>query len=228
MMSTTQISLKSSDAPSAVHVMWDTCLVERIKAGEPAMFHDLIRPYERGLYLVAYSIVGKVGDAEEVVQATARKALAHLNQLPSSKDFRQWLFQTVVREARIRRRKYRQAQYESIDQNLLEDGENDALQFEVQGDRQTLSHGAQEKELQVAVRRAVTMLPPVYRETCMLRDVEHLNVEEVAHVLGISVPAAKTRCHRGRIHLLKTVQAFLLWQHSIPTLPQLRGNTESA
>ncbi len=39
-------------------------LIERIRAGEHELFHDLIRPYERGAYILAYSILRNREDAE--------------------------------------------------------------------------------------------------------------------------------------------------------------------
>ena len=32
-------------------------MIARILAGERELFHELIRPYERGLYLAAYAVV---------------------------------------------------------------------------------------------------------------------------------------------------------------------------
>jgi RNA polymerase sigma-70 factor, ECF subfamily len=43
-------------------------LIERIRAGERELFHELIRPYERGAYVLAYSILRNREDAEEAVQ----------------------------------------------------------------------------------------------------------------------------------------------------------------
>jgi RNA polymerase sigma-70 factor (ECF subfamily) len=44
-------------------------------------------------------------------------------------------------------------------------------------------------------------LPVEYRTAVVLRDIEGLSNQEVARVLDISVAAAKSRIHRGRMHL---------------------------
>jgi len=44
-------------------------------------------------------------------------------------------------------------------------------------------------------------LPTKYRIIVMLRDIEQLSTDEVAHQLGLTVPAVKTRLLRGRLML---------------------------
>jgi RNA polymerase sigma-70 factor (ECF subfamily) len=52
---------------------------------------------------------------------------------------------------------------------------------------------------------AIRGLSPIYREVVLLRDVEELSVEETASALTISVASVKTRLHRARIMLQKTL-----------------------
>jgi RNA polymerase sigma-70 factor (ECF subfamily) len=40
-------------------------LIERVLAGEKELFYELIRPYERGVFLAAASILGNDADAED-------------------------------------------------------------------------------------------------------------------------------------------------------------------
>jgi RNA polymerase sigma-70 factor (ECF subfamily) len=44
-------------------------------------------------------------------------------------------------------------------------------------------------------------LPEKYRQVFLVRDMQHLSVEETARVLGISIPSVKTRLHRARLQL---------------------------
>jgi RNA polymerase sigma-70 factor (ECF subfamily) len=55
------------------------------------------------------------------------------------------------------------------------------------------------------LREAIVGLSPIYREVVMLREVEELSVEETATALSISVASVKTRLHRARIMLQKTL-----------------------
>ena len=67
------------------------------------------------------------------------------------------------------------------------------------------SEGAEEvilrKERARIVRQAIETLPPEYRMVLVLRDLEGLSNDEVAEVLGTTVPAVKARLHRARLAL---------------------------
>ena len=58
----------------------EAATIVRILAGERELFHDLIRPYERGLYVAAYSIVQNEADAEDIAQESVIKACKALNR----------------------------------------------------------------------------------------------------------------------------------------------------
>jgi RNA polymerase sigma-70 factor, ECF subfamily len=83
----------------------EAALVRCICEGQKEGFHELIRPYERGIYLAAFSILHSQADAEEVAQEALLKAFSHLPELRSGEKFKSWLFLITVNEARMRRRK---------------------------------------------------------------------------------------------------------------------------
>jgi RNA polymerase sigma-70 factor (ECF subfamily) len=56
------------------------------------------------------------------------------------------------------------------------------------------------KEIRAALQSALDSLPDQYRLVFVLRDMQHLSVEETATVLGITAEAVKTRSHRARLH----------------------------
>ena len=62
---------------------------------------------------------------------------------------------------------------------------------------------ASNSELGDRLRKGVEMLPPDLKAAVVLRDVEGLSNSEAAEVLGVRVPALKSRLHRGRVLLRK-------------------------
>ena len=65
-----------------------------------------------------------------------------------------------------------------------------------EGDRATLIF-----ELKTALEEAIQMLPEEYKPVFILRDVDGLSSQEVGSLLGISIPAVKSRLHRSRMIL---------------------------
>jgi RNA polymerase sigma-70 factor (ECF subfamily) len=68
---------------------------------------------------------------------------------------------------------------------------------------------------------AVQELPPIYREVYTLRDLEELNIEETANLLGVSGSVVKVRLHRARILLQKALAPFL--KNAVPRHKGLLG-----
>jgi len=56
------------------------------------------------------------------------------------------------------------------------------------------------------LERALAELPEAERETLLLRDVEQLAGEDAARIMGISLAAMKSRLHRGRLHLARSLE----------------------
>jgi RNA polymerase sigma-70 factor (ECF subfamily) len=65
---------------------------------------------------------------------------------------------------------------------------------------------AESAETGEQVRAALGKLPFDYKEAVVLRDLAGLSNEEVADVLGLSVAAAKSRIHRGRMQLRELLE----------------------
>ena len=179
----------------------EEALIERIKAGETELFLELIKPYEKGVYLLAYSVLKNEADAEDAAQETVLKAYKYLHQLSSSGKFKPWLLQIAMNEARMRRRKARAHLYESIDEGFEEENGGEVMPRDLADWRDTPLELLERKEVREQLNRALYELPDIYREIFLLRDVQRLDEAEAAEVLGISKAAAKARLHRARLQL---------------------------
>lgn len=181
-------------------------LITRVLAGERELFHDLIRPYERGAFILAYSILRSREDAEEAVQQAILNIFSRLSQLDDVGKFKQWAMRVVENEAKMCRRKRRQHLYESI-----EASEPDTVQEKPFRPRQFAdwrdlpSDVVEQTEVRQAIWKALDELPDIYREVFVLRDVQHLDVDETAQVLGIGESAVKTRLHRARLMMRESL-----------------------
>ncbi len=170
-------------------------LIQRIRAGERNHFHDLIRPYERRAFLIAYSVLRNHDDAEDAVQQGMLKIFLHLK-------FAQWAMRIVENEARMYKRKRRQHLYRSVDEEPEEDGLSKHFHPKQFADWRDLPNEILEQgEVRAAILESLIGLPEIYREVFVLRDMEHLTVAETAEILSISVPMVKTRLHRARLKL---------------------------
>lgn len=175
-------------------------LIQRIRAGERSHFHELIRPYERRAFLIAYSVLRNQDDAEDAVQQAMLKIFLNLEQLAEADKFAQWAMRVVENEAKMYRRKRRQHLYESMDEEQEKEGQTKCYRPRQFADWRDLPNEIlEQQEVRAAILEALESLPEIYREIFMLRDMEHLNVAETADILSIGVPTVKTRLHRARL-----------------------------
>ena len=183
-------------------------LIARIIAGETNLFHELIRPYERMVYLSILAMLRNEQEAEDAAQEVMVNAFRHLKGFRGDAKFSTWLVTIAMNEGRQRLRKAKAAQLESLDEDK-EDREGDFTPAVLTDWREIPSEALEKKEMRQKLREAVEQLPPIYREVLVLRDLEELNQEETAKALGISITLVKVRLHRARMMLQKTLAPYL-------------------
>ena len=183
-------------------------LIARILAGEKDLFHELIRPYERMLYLTALSIVKNETDAEECAEDAVVAAYRNLARFRGDSKFSTWLVTIVVNEARQKLRRARRAKEESLDEPV-EGEEKEYTPAPLTDWREIPSEALERKELREVLRKAVADLPDIYRQVFTLRDLEEMNVRETAAALGVNENIVKVRLHRARIMLQRTLAPYL-------------------
>ncbi len=183
-------------------------LIARILDGEKELFHELIRPYERMVYLTLFSILKNEADAEDGAQEAVINAYRHLASFRGEAKFSTWLTTIAINEGRKRLRKAKTAAEESIEEEA-EGHEGDYTPAPLTDWREIPLEALEREEIREALRGAVAELPDIYRQVFTLRDLEELNVEETAQALGINANVVKVRLHRARILLQKRLVPFL-------------------
>jgi RNA polymerase sigma-70 factor, ECF subfamily len=192
-------------------------LIARILAGERDLFHELIRPYERMVYLTLFGIVKNETEAEDGAQEAVISSYRHLASFRGDAKFSTWLTTIAINEGRKRLRKAKGAAEESIEEGA-DSHKGDFTPAPLTDWREIPLEALERKELREALRTAVAELPDIYRQVFVLRDLEEQNIEETAEALGINPGAVKVRLHRARIMLQKRLVPFLK-----TTAPSRRG-----
>ena len=204
----------------------DLELVRRVQQGERQAFAFLVRRHERRVYWFVQRMVENRADTEEILQETFLKALQHIGKFRGEAQFRTWLIQIAINESRMRRRKNRPGLYESLDEQIQKNSE--FRPRELTDWRPNPEERLAKQELASLLDRGIRSLPALYREVLLLRDVEHLSTEETAVVLGISIPATKTRLLRVRLMMREYLAPHFKvpWHHRLLAKVRRRGRCE--
>ena len=151
-----------------------------------------------GLLAVARRIVGSEEDARDVVQDAFMNAFKSLDRFEGNAKLSTWLHRIVVNAALMRLRTRKRKPEQSIETMLpsfLDDGHHEERFQSWEEPIDKIMERAENREL---VRKQIDALPEGYRTVLVLRDIEGLDTEETANVLGLSVNATKIRLHRAR------------------------------
>ncbi|MCX7716651.1 MAG: sigma-70 family RNA polymerase sigma factor [Endomicrobia bacterium] len=193
---------------SAKTALDDTQLVSLAQQGDTSAFEKLIKRYEDKIYSLAYRILRDKEEAYDVLQETAISAFKNLHRFKSKSSFSTWLYKIALNFVLMRKRKQKslakKAQVLNVENettvsdiakvssevptNITDWSENPMVSME-------------QKELSEVLSSSLNKLPEKYRNVIILKELEGRPVDEVAKILGISVPAVKTRLHRGRLYL---------------------------
>ena len=171
----------SYDPPGMPERANDRELVERAAAGDLDAFRQLVEGYERRVASVLYRLLDDRRDVEEATQDVFVQAWRDLPRFRGDAQLFTWLYRIAVNEALMRRRRKR-PETQELDERIA-------------------AAPDPEPGLQDLLVRELARLPFEYRAAIVLRDVEGLSNAEVARALGISVAAAKSRIHRGRMQI---------------------------
>ena len=175
--------------------------IAAVIAGEIQLYHELIRPYERSVYVMALSYMKNEADAEDVAQEAFIRAFRKLESFRAESKFSTWLISITINEARTRLRRQALVRIEPLDQ--LPDEDKSVSPALLRDWREIPSEAVEREEVRDLIQLAVEQLPDIYREVFLLRDVEELTISETAEALNISVPSVKVRLHRARMMLQK-------------------------
>jgi RNA polymerase sigma-70 factor, ECF subfamily len=178
-------------------------LISSVQRGQHELFYELVRPYERRVYAAALAILRNQQDAEDAAQEAMLKAFANIRQFRAEARFSTWLIQITVNEALMRRRRERTVHMEGMDEHRSGRGEDegDYTPRDFADWREIPSEALERKEIRQRLAEALGTLDRKYREVFVLRDMEHLNIQETAEALGITVASVKTRLLRARLML---------------------------
>jgi RNA polymerase sigma-70 factor (ECF subfamily) len=165
--------------------MDDALLVARIKAGEADAFEQVVYRYQRRLANYLYHIVGNWELALDLTQDTLLVAHRKILDTTSDLSLAAWLYRIALNHARAALRRRRLIAWVPLLEDLL--------------DYRPCVEGPEVRSVEFdSVQRALAELPPGYRATLLLHDLEGFTCAEIAAILDIRADAVRKRLSRGR------------------------------
>ncbi|HEV3279296.1 MAG TPA: sigma-70 family RNA polymerase sigma factor [Terriglobia bacterium] len=191
-----------------IHLENEAELVAQAQAGVEDAFARLYNQYSRHVYRLAFNLTHDRTDAEDVLQDTFLKAFLHLREFRKESRLSTWLTRIAVNEALGRLRRGAGRKQVSLDEPIEIEGKQ-SMPREIE-DRQADAEEVYSRlELQAVLSKAIGELEPASRMIVVLRYAQDVSTEATAKLLGLSVPAVKTRLLRARSKMRKSLSGFV-------------------
>jgi RNA polymerase sigma-70 factor (ECF subfamily) len=188
----------------------DAELVERFKGGDRRAFNEITRRYQNKIYGICLRWLGHEQTASEVAQDVFVSAFRALGRFRGESQLSTWLYRIAINHCKNRRmyqRRRHTHRHESLDKPLGD--EDDARRRELPSDGPLPDAGVHQTEAQQLLQAALEQLDEQQRFIIVLRDMEDRSYEEIADLLNLPRGTVKSRLHRARAQLAKTLSRTL-------------------
>jgi RNA polymerase sigma-70 factor (ECF subfamily) len=187
----------------------DVELMARIAGDDTAAFDLLFRRHQQSVFNYALRLLGEVGAAEDVTQECFLRVWKARAIYRPTAAFRTWLF-TICRHVAFDVRKKQTVSTVP----LATDGELDQPGSWTAQDASRTAWGDPEKmaltrELERLLEQALGRLPSDLREVVILREMEAMQYEEIAAVIGCPAGTVKSRLNAARRRLQEAAREWL-------------------
>jgi len=188
----------------------DAALVAAAREGDKASFSTLLERHRPTLLGACRRVLGDPDLAEDAAQEASLQALLSIKSLRRLDRFGSWLVGIGLNVCRHKLRQgVREWSWETMSGGWLEPGRDAVEQSPGPAELAEVADVARR------VRDAIAALPVGQRAAVVAFYLSGLTYRETAAVLGIGLPAAKARLHKGRAGLRERLRS--LWEEQLMT-----------
>ena len=159
--------------------------VRAVLAGNVERYGELVRRYRDRYARYAARMLGSLDAAEDAVQDAFVRAYDQLAQCRDPENFSGWFF-LILRNRCYAEKRRRHREGVSVDDVAVQLVGKDRPDRDIE-----------QKERRRVLQEALLQLTPEQREVFVLKHVEGMSYEEIAELLGATIPSLKMRMHRA-------------------------------
>ena len=166
-------------------------IIERAKKGDQSAFKQIVDKYKTQVASIAYKMVGDYEDAKDISQIVFVKTYQNLVNFDTSKKLSTWLYRITINASIDFIRKHKKHKHELLD-NIF---------GELKEKKQDVEKLYQRSLIKWAINDSVETLNPRQKAVFVLRDLEGLDIKEVAQITGMPQATVRWYLHRARSKL---------------------------
>lgn len=176
----------------------EATLVKRISSGDEQACELFVRQYGGAMLTVARRMLRHEQDSEDAVQEAFVSAFRSVASFAGNAKLSTWLHRIVVNACLMKLRSHSPRREVTIETLLpqFDEGGHHATKYSEW--ESSPAGSVATTEIKAQVRACIDMLPDSYRTVVLLRDIEELDTQQTARLLGVSEANVKVRLHRAR------------------------------
>jgi len=199
----------------------DLEIVKRCQIGERAAFQELVKRFQKNVFALLYQLAPEWRDLNDLSQEVFIRVYRGIHNLRNPKIFRSWLNQIVLNlfydELRKRPRKIKTV---SMDQSFEDDSGENEFYKEIKDSKLKPDEIISNVQTRDAIKTAMAQLPEQFRTAIVLRELQGLQYEEIAEMLGCALGTVKSRIWRARERLQVILEPLLTEKSNLDKIQQ--------
>lgn len=177
----------------------DVALVRASQRGDHDAFGVLVSRYAPSILGLTTRMLGRTADAEDVAQETFVAAYKALSGFQFDAKFSTWLYRIAVNKCTDSLRARRPGTLS------LDATDDEGFARWEPADHETPHWELEQAELAWELDQGIQALPPLYRESFVLRHIEGLGYDEMSAILSVPRDTLKMRVYKARTLLCQSL-----------------------
>jgi|Deesub1362A_J573_1020465.scaffolds.fasta_scaffold00295_34 RNA polymerase sigma-70 factor (ECF subfamily) len=184
-------------------------LILQLQRGDPDAIQRVVRDYAPSIYRLAFGIIQDSMEAQDVTQDVFVSLIRRIGGFQEKASIGTWIYRIAVNASldriRARQRRKETVSLDEVMPRFTSEGKHaeEVVDWSQAPLERLLSREARQK-----IREAMERLPEDLRVALVMKDVEGFHLKEIGEILGLSLPAVKSRLHRARLALRALLTAY--------------------
>lgn len=185
--------------------------IERLRTRDERAFNELVKLYERRVFVLVQRMLGRREEAEDISQEVFVQVFKAIGTFRGEAKLSTWIYRIAINLCKnralylSRRPAFGDEELDGLSERQALDGAKGATVAAIERPDEMV-HG---KQLEAIVGRAIASLDAEFREVLVLRDVEDMSYEDIAEIVGVPEGTVKSRLFRARAQLKQLIERAL-------------------
>ncbi len=191
----------------------DAALVRAIQSGDASAWEPVLARHQDRLFATCLRMIGDRETASDLVQDSFVRIIQGIDSFDGRARLSTWMTRVTMNVCLSHLRKEKLRRHPSLDAPARPiagrdpDGSSGSIGAGLEQSRELgTDERVEVEEHRTRVLQALALLPPPVRAVLVLRDVQGMDYEQIASVLGVAVGTVKSRLFRARVALREAME----------------------